>query len=50
MLEIMRFENGIATVKETTYKKYFIDFDEGAVIPLKFDNGEYTSLVNPDIH
>ena len=50
MLEITKFENGVATVKESTYRKYYIDFDEGTVTPLPFDDGDYEWTVDPDLY
>ena len=41
MLEIIRFKDGVATVAETTYRRYYLDFDEGTITPLRFDDGEY---------
>ena len=48
MLEIIRFKDGVVTVAETTYRKYYLDFDEGTITPLRFENGDFVVFEDPD--
>ena len=48
MIKVIRENEGIITVAETTYRKYYIDFDLGTLTPLRNEDGDYIWLEDPD--